>query len=459
MESSIMMTPWSSFHDHFSFIDTGHPFHPHVQNFRERLIGHPLFQTLGKLGYGGRGSAIRGTIKAIPLSYEEWKLKRLTLSFQFVDRTTPYRFYAVTFSYSAAKQLLTAYPFPYDPCLAKISQVFPAIPKGIQSRAHNHHLHILRYVPRRRLTFRARSDEFQGQPVIGKFLRASALQQAYERLAKVSRAVSQSRVNFSLSVPLSMEAQHGLFYQKNMPGCSLVALLDDVTAPSLLSTLGRLHHTIHQLEVSDLPEWSMDSLVDQLREHACFSAFFQPQHASLLMEVLHLLLSSPPTIPSSDLRFCHGDFLCPQILVEDYCRWSVLDWDSCHYGDPYFEIAMLMASLKYHVSRFRQRFIDDGSAGIDAFEKAVSCYRRGYEEQAGECFDQRRLLWYRLCAEVFFLARLIRRDLYTSRSFSQSIRLLQRLRKQFEIATRKGAKRPFPQYQPHHRPVSSRGPR
>lgn len=50
-------------------------------------------------------------------------------------------------------------------------------------------------------------------------------------------------------------------------------------------------------------------------------------------------------VPADEhLTFCPGDLVCSQLL-SDRERWSITDFDLCHIGDAYRELAMLIASL------------------------------------------------------------------------------------------------------------------
>src|SRR5712692_5002746 len=93
---------------------------------------------------------------------------------------------------------------------------------------------------------------------------------------------------------------------------------------------------------------------------------------------------------------CHGDFSCPQILQRSG-HWSVVDFDRCMRGDPYWEIPRLIAFMKYDVPLFRDWFRPPDPLVADQLEQAADSYLRGYEEAARASLDRRRLVWYRIC--------------------------------------------------------------
>jgi thiamine kinase-like enzyme len=102
----------------------------------------------------------------------------------------------------------------------------------------------------------------------------------------------------------------------------------------------------------------------------------------------------------------------------------VVDFDGCVRGDPHFEIAKLIASLKYKVPLFRDRFRDPAEPERGLLEQACASYLQGYEEQAQHTMNRHRILWYRIAWEIQHLARRLKRDQFHPVAFDRAIALI-----------------------------------
>jgi thiamine kinase-like enzyme len=112
------------------------------------------------------------------------------------------------------------------------------------------------------------------------------------------------------------------------------------------------------------------------------------------------------------------------LLHED--GWSVIDFDGCAIGDPYWEIGMFLALLPRHVAA-----LCDAQAQKALLAAAREAYLRGYRQSSRKPLDEEAVLWSWICGEIFGLARLTKRDLYRAgdleRSRAQICELLREL--------------------------------
>src|ERR671938_411461 len=275
----------------------------------------------------------------------------------------------------------------------------------------------------------------------GPFVRPGAAEAIHERLMKVADARScaarSAPARFSVATPLGIDPHDGIVFQELKPGKELSPLLDQDNFKGLLYDIGRIHRDLHCLNVPDLPAWDFDRLLQRLSTYIECIAFFRPEQRRFLGYVQDLLFRRVPHVDSRTYTFCHGDFSCHQILKDGDC-WSVVDFDGCLRGDPLFEIAQLMASLKYNVPLFRDGFRDPTQRVEDRLEEACESYLRGYEEQAQQSVNQTRILWYRIAWEIHHLARRFKRDQFHPVAFERAIALIRDLSEQMRGATQQG---------------------
>jgi thiamine kinase-like enzyme len=104
--------------------------------------------------------------------------------------------------------------------------------------------------------------------------------------------------------------------------------------------------------------------------------------------------------------------------------WSVVDFDGCVRGDPHFEVAKLMASMKYNVPLFWDRFRDPAEPQSRLLEQACAAYLQGYEEHAQQSLNYTRILWHRIAWEIHHLARRLKRDQFHPVAFERAIALI-----------------------------------
>jgi hypothetical protein len=397
----------------FSFVGPDHPFAPHLERLRVGVDAHPL---CGETLRHAATTEVRALMRGQPVPGGGWQLKRVDLSFQSRVDANPLRFHAVTLLYSGRTAWTEAFEFPNDPSLTPASFFASAATRGSE-------IDVLRYVPRRRLTFRVHRPSDEEAPTVGKFLRHAELEPAYATLAKVRRAVTAAGTTFSVAAPMGIERDLGVFFQQVRPGTPLAALLDADRCGDLLRRVGVIHREIHTLAVADVPTWDVRAFLDEVTNHVTWVSFFQPRHASCLEALRDLLVAHVPPVDPRTYTFCHGDFRCAQVLREDG-RWSVVDFDGAMRADPHLELAHMMAFLKYDVPRFRDLFADPEQDATDLVEAAARAYLAGYEERAKEPVNPKRLLWYRIGSEIHYLDRMISRDLFNPVAFDRTLKLL-----------------------------------
>jgi thiamine kinase-like enzyme len=432
----------------FPFIQPTHPLHAHTERFQDLLNADPFCaEKMHMLNEGGPVHV--HTLLRVHLRPDRgWDLKGFHTSFQShaigpqVDRQQPFR--ALTLFYTPHASQIDYREFPQDPYMTGLASLFGgALPHHdlLESGAA---VDVLRYVPRLRLTFRAaalKGRDGGSAPAIGKVVRPAAAEAIHERLVKVAGARSGAArsvpATFSVAAPLGIDTHDGIVFQELKPGKELSPLLDQNNFKGLLYDIGRIHRDLHGLNVPDLPAWDFDRFLQRLSTYIECIAFFRPEQWPFLDNIHDLLLRRIPHVDSRTYTFCHGDFSCHQILKDGDC-WSVVDFDGCLRGDPLFEIAKLMASLKYNVPLFRDGFRDPTQRMEDRLEEACESYVRGYEEQAQESVNQTRILWYRIAWEINYLARRFTRDQFHPVAFNRAIALIGDLSEQLRGESRQG---------------------
>jgi thiamine kinase-like enzyme len=262
-----------------------------------------------------------------------------------------------------------------------------------------------------------------GAPAIGKIVRPAEVAAIYDRQVKVYAAVNGVPTTFAVARPLGTDMTGGVFFQELRPGTELTHLLDKDKCRDLLRAVGRIHRDLHRLNVPDLPAWDYGRYLHKLVTYVEWISFLRPDQRPLLDGVRDLLFRQVPDLASAHYTFCHGDFSCHQLLTDGDC-WSVVDFDGCVRGDPHFEIAKLIASLKYNVPLFRDRFRVPAEPEPDLLEQACASYLQGYEEQAQHTMNRHRILWYRIAWEIQYLARQLKRDQFHPVAFARAIGLI-----------------------------------
>ncbi len=366
---------------------------------------------------------------------QRWELKRICWSRQIHEEFSASCFRALTLIYSTQSGGIECFVFPEDPRLKAISCFFQRKSVLVSGREPGSKTDILRYVPGRRLTFRTLGPA--GQPVIGKFARRSEIRKAYERLARVSAASTRSQSCFSVPSPLEIEENEGLLIQEAKPGKDLTVQIVEDNFVDLLHSAGQIHQHLHRLPV-EAPEWNLRIFLENLWAAIEWIKLFQPEQEQFLHRLRDFLVSNCPPVEAAEFTFCHGDFSCSQVL-NDAGSWSVVDFDRCMQADPYLEIARFLAFLKYDVPLFRDWFLDADIRNHSRLEEAYAAYLNGYEQAAGQTLNRKKLLWYRIGAEIHYLARLLKRDLASRVVLERTFELIEGLRAKFQNGKERGA--------------------
>lgn len=401
----------------FPFIEAGHPFHPHIQQFESRLSEHPLYARVAERLKRGEETTVHAEIKGGLLPEQAWELSRFYWSFQVWDELESALPRALTLYYQAKTGRIEFYEFPDDPYLTGMKFYFDG--RFIRKHGLSSEVSVLRYVPLRRLTFRCSGAGRDGGSVIGKFKRRSRFMEAYGKLATVSQAVRSAQASFSAAAPVGLDEAHALFFQEEMEGEDLSSLIDGSNFRELLHALGALHAELHGLRVAALPVWDFSLFLENLKRDIQWITFFRQEQKALFDHLHQLLLREAPRIDPGEYAFCHGDFVCSQILKTSD-RWSVVDFELCMKGDPDLEMAMFIASLTRDVPLFQEEMLRSDGAEV-ILQAASEAYLEGYQSKSPRVLNRKRLLWYRLCSEIYYLALMFKKDRFHPIAFDHAI--------------------------------------
>jgi aminoglycoside phosphotransferase (APT) family kinase protein len=391
--------------DLFPFVGPGHPFFAQVEGFRARIAAEPRVPHLAS-----GATTIHAEIKALP-GAGGWRLDRFYWSLQRYGAV----FQALTLSHAAKSGETGWYGFPEDAYLKTMAAYFAAPPEGLR---------VLRFVPLRRLTFRA--VDAAGRPVIGKFKRASRFRQAYELLGRVADAVEAAAPGFRVSRPLAIDEARCLYFQSALPGADLADALAVDNCGPLLERVGGLLCDLHRMPAPAVPVAAAQAALDTLRRDVAWIGFMQPELAPWLGGTLAAMERAAPQVQGGDAVFCHGDFVCSQILMAGD-GWSVTDFDLCHRGDPCRDLAILLASLPYDVPLLRHAAQRGRPEDEALLASAAAACIAGYAARAGADFDGRRLAWQRIAAEIYYLGLMLKKDQFSEAVAAHRLRTIRRL--------------------------------
>jgi aminoglycoside phosphotransferase (APT) family kinase protein len=385
----------------FRFIEPAHPFGPATARFADMVDAAPWPDDMRERLAAGESPVVHAEIKGTPAG----GLERFYWSCQLRHRSGARQFRALTLYYARTMRNPEWLTFPDDPYLLGLGMYL--------GDGRSRPIDVMRYVPLRRLAFRVAGED--GTPIVGKFKRTSRLAESYERLCAVARASASARVSFAVAAPRGLDREHSLFFQEDRPGQDLASTLDEENHAALLRQAGVVHAELHTIEVpaETAGTWRLRAYVDAVHDDLAWIAFMLPARAAVLVDIAALLSRTLPRDERASYRCCHGDFACGQLLVAPG-RWSVIDFDLCRYADPYHEIAMMCASLPHDVPLFRD-------AGPRELAAATSAYVAGYEARTGQRLEPRRLLWYRLCAEIYYAALMLKKDWFRPEAFARAI--------------------------------------
>ncbi len=412
----------------FPFLGAEHPFYAPIQDLKNQLIATPLYQDMRRKLDAGEEARLRISMKAHALN-SIWKLKGFYLSLQFREKSSSPQFHASTFFCSAKKRSIDSFEFPQDPYLTTVATYFND--RQPQKNGDETGVDVLRYYPGKRLTFRTTVPSEKAIPVIGKFVRSLNVAETYNKLVQIFRVVGRSTCTFSVAAPKGIEVNGGFFLQEEMRGKALAGLINKENFRTLLQALGVIHRDLQRLTVPGLPLLDFAAFLRKLTVGIDWISFCRPRAESFFAEVKELLVNHVPRVDPRQYTFCHGDFSSLQVL-KDHDNFSIIDFDDCVLGDPYWEIAKLIAFIKYDVPLFRDWFIRPEEK-TELIEEACQVYLKGYQGTAQQALNQKRLLWYRICFEIDYLARLFKRDLFHPLAFDRTVKVIRELCEHFRL--------------------------
>lgn len=402
----------------FAYVAEQHPWHEPLQLLRAAIAAAPTALAPVPTGSATRQS-VHAEIKGVPQGDGRWLLDRAYWSRQQQHPALRWGMHAHTLSSdrSARTQWLT---LPQDPYLSSTADWLAHDPRA---RA----VQILRYVPLRRLTLRCRSADGQ-TPLIGKFKRRSRYAQAYGLIGQVADAVTEAErcgagPGFRVARPAGLEPARALYFQEMLPGQDVSLGIAPRRGWATLAQIGRLHRRLHGLAIEGLPASTPLQQRDQALSDLGWIAWLQPQLAAQLGPLRERVMRVPPWCDDT-LTFCHGDLVCSQFLADGE-HWAITDFDLCHRGDPCRDVAILLASLTYDVPALEAAEQADGP-GAD-LDLLCDAYLEGYAvEAARQGRDQGlpsdRLAWQRLCAEIYYLGLMLKKDRCHPMAFARRLR-------------------------------------
>lgn len=404
----------------FHFVESWHPFYTQIQSFQRALDESPLCRRIQVQESAPGKTAVHSEIKGRLLPDGQWELNRFYWSFQYWDPSLAHGFHAVTLYYSVKERKTSFYQFPEDPYLTGMAGYFNAQEEDID-------VHVLRYVPVRRFTFQVSGLEAYPDPVVAKFKRKSRFQEGFDRLTLVSEGCKGEARPFTLPSPLGLDEHHRIYYQSVMQGKDLSLLLNETNHQVILKQVGRHHAALHRMKVEGLPVWDFEHLPEEIHQDIAWICFFFPKDEPFFKELSECLFAASLKISPHDFTFCHGDFVCSQLLKEGE-QWAVIDFDLARLGDPLFEVAMLIASLRYDLPYFEGAVTASNGEVPRVLRAAEEAYLTGYQEQSGFSFNRKRFLWYRIRSEIYYLALMIKKDRFHPLAFQYGMNVLYQLK-------------------------------
>ena len=271
-------------------------------------------------------------------------------------------------------------------------------------------------MPLRRITFRYNDSAFG--PLIGKIKRQDRFGDAAERLAIASAATVRSGISFVVPALHDVSDAHSMFTQTHCAGVCAADIVSPANAVELLAQIGRIHAQLHCLPADGLPQDDEAACWSQSQEQAAWVAQLMPESADRLASCVDILARTVP-LPTEPV-FCHGDFVCSQILTTG-TNWSVVDFDLCHRGSAYRDMGIFLASLATDVRSFSKLPEKDTE---NALAIAKVAYLGGYCEALDRPLDDARLNWHSACAQIHYLMLLLKKDLYVPQAFACAVRRL-----------------------------------
>jgi thiamine kinase-like enzyme len=455
----------------FQWLAAEHPFQSVIESLKRTVEadqGIADWETASPLSAPGlpdkprRAPQVQAEFKAVPCpqSASGWQIERVYWSLQDRDHTAPLGFRARTLVWHrkapmASGAIATGGPqapkgwavsegqaswheLPDDPRLPQLGPWVQAYCPAASAPGGT--LTALRYVPLRRLTFLRRESD---GAVIGKFRRKSRHAEAQRLLQPIAEAVDRCRPGFSVARPGPVEPESALYFQSQLPGEDLAQVVAprvrsvqvDLTTRAL-GEVGRLTAALHRLPLHPDQVARRDSIAAQL-DNATLQLhlleFVQPEFRPEWHALGRALTRRPQELSDDSIRFCHGDLVCSQWLIDrredatgpqapaalppGSTRWALTDFDLCRLGDPCRDVAHLIASLDDDLPALHEL------AGSQPAECQVQhrlwsqAFLEAYQEACGEALAPDRLAWQQVCAEIHQLWLMLTKDRFRPLAF------------------------------------------
>lgn len=383
----------------FRFIEPSHPFYDQIVEFDHYICESKAYREMTARQATGLPVSIHAEIKSKDIDGKR-RIDRFYYSIQFPGPSLPGGWYGWSLHYSGKTGGVTEYEFPYDPKLPHLADFILA--------PENADIKVLRYVPLRRVTFlRPRRN---GSPdLIGKLKKPNRANDGYVRLARAHDVCP----DFGFVVPRAVELdnENSVFYQSLAPGLEVTDLLNERNYLDLLAGIGKVHGQLGKCPIAKDNRWDRDGIKDDLWRDLAEIAFYLPEKAAFIDRLGGWITHNPLKLTGANTAFCHGDFACSQILrTED--GWSVVDLDLSGAGDPYQDIAMFMASLSHDVPLLQSR--------QDLLAPAQTVYLEAFRQTSDIPIYPDALTWYLVCAEIYYLALILKKDRFCQAAFDSA---------------------------------------
>jgi hypothetical protein len=446
--------------DFFAWLAPDHPFQHSLRPLAEAIAQDAAAQALLSAGQQRADARlqIHAELQAGRLPDGLWMPTFCCWSVQVQDPSSRLGLRARTLSWlgTAAERTPQWHELPHDPRLHQARPWF-------ERHATLGRTQVLRYVPQRRITF-AWQDE-AGTPLIGRFMRRSRHGAVQRLLNRVSTLVELGRPGFGVARPGVVEPDAGLYFQTRLSGLSLAGWLAPPAAAgqpalsrelaqcrSALAHVGRLHARLHGLpvHVPQLPvQTDLNERLTTARTQLAWIGLLQPGYSQTL-GAIEARLQRLPAWHAAQARLCHGEPLCSHVLVDglgpvtqndpvsgpgaisraiptDPDCWAIADFDHCHLGDPCRDLAWLLASLAHDLPGLAELDRSQPERVDRWLAEVCPAYLQSYARESGVVLAQDRLIWHSLCAELHFLALMLRRDTFQPQAFERRLRHAQAL--------------------------------
>lgn len=403
---SLMKQTLNSKNSIFGFIEPTHPFYQQICAFAGKIQQSPAYHEYLSRQGKGLETHIHAEVKT-KYAEENRYLDRFYYSIQYPDHTLPGGLYAWSLHYSKSDGITKIYEFPNEPKLAHLA--------GFIHSPVNRDIKVLRYVPLRRATFLTPASHEQPSS-IGKLKKPNRCKEGYRRLVDIAEIADKTAC--TTPAPKGLDSLHSVFYQELVPGVETGLIINRENYELYLSEIGKLHAQLHTWPISDDKPWDRDDVMKNIPHDLVDIIFFLPLTTPFLEKIGNWLKQGEKYLKTKPKAFCHGDFACSQIL-HHAGGWSVVDFDLAGLGDPYQDMAMFLVSLSYDVDFFQEY--------PEFLPTAYAAYLQGYQDVNEDGMDSDTLNWYLVCAEIYYLNLILKKDRFTGLALERAQFRLQAL--------------------------------